>query len=484
MQSSKETLTERARSEHIVQTSLEGISKKAKREKKYRFRDLYRQINYGALKLAWKKLNKKAAAGVDKITAREFEKNLEENLKNILESLKGKRYHAKLVRRKYIDKGNGKKRPLGIPALSDKIVQRAAADILEAIYEQDFIEKSYGYRPNKSAKQAVIDLTDKLQSGKYNYIVEADIKGFFDNIDHDWLVKMLEERINDRQFIRLIKKWLRAGILEEDGKVIHPITGTPQGGIISSVLVNIYLHYVLDIWFKGVIKKTTGDASIYRYADDFVCAFRYRKDAEMFYQVLLKRLKKFKLELSMGKTNIILFSRHKKNQSGSFEFLGFEFRRSKSYKGKDIIKRRTSRKKLRKSIKNFTLQRHIKANKLFWGFLTGKYGKIEKKYRFLGSVILTTFKVELLCRKFDSEINLIVIDKEYRGLGIGTKLITRFLDKTKQKGSKSIYLYTDIESNWKFYEIYGFKRYRKFHDYELSFLKDKNICSFIYVYNI
>ncbi|MDD2404535.1 MAG: GNAT family N-acetyltransferase [Victivallaceae bacterium] len=134
--------------------------------------------------------------------------------------------------------------------------------------------------------------------------------------------------------------------------------------------------------------------------------------------------------------------------------------------------------------KNFSLQRYIKANKLFWGFLTGKYGKIEKKYRFLVSVILTVFKVELLCRKFDSEINLIVIDKEYRGLGIGTKLITRFLEKAKQKGSKSIYLYTDIESNWKFYEIYGFNRYREFYDYELSFLKDKNICSYIYVYNI
>lgn len=220
MQSSKETLTEQARSEYLVQTLLEGIAKKAKRERKYRFRDLYRQIDYAALMAAWKKLNKKAAAGVDEITAREFEKNLEENLKNILESLKEKRYHAKLVRRRYIDKGNGKKRPLGIPALSDKIVQRAVADILEAIYEQDFIEESYGYRPNKSAKQAVIDLTDELQNGKYNYIVEADIKGFFDNIDHDWLVKMLEERINDRQFIRLTKKWLRAGILEEDGKVI------------------------------------------------------------------------------------------------------------------------------------------------------------------------------------------------------------------------------------------------------------------------
>ncbi|WP_205739186.1 reverse transcriptase domain-containing protein [Halocella sp. SP3-1] len=176
-----------------MQTSLEGISQKAKREKKYRFRDLYRQINKGALRLAWKKLNKKAAAGVDKITAKEFEGNLDENLNNILEMLKEKRYHAKLVRRKYIDKGNGKKRPLGIPALSDKIVQRAVADILEAIYEEDFIEESYGYRPNKSAKQAVIDLTKELQFGKYNYIVEADIRGFFDNIDHDWLVKMLED---------------------------------------------------------------------------------------------------------------------------------------------------------------------------------------------------------------------------------------------------------------------------------------------------
>lgn len=261
-----------------MQTSLEGISKKAKREKGYRFEDLYRQIDYGALKLAWKKLNKKAAAGVDDITYKEFEKNLEENLNKILESLKGKRYHAKLVRRVYIDKGNGKKRPLGIPALSDKIVQRAVADILEAIFEQDFIEESYGYRPNKSAKEAVIDLTKELQFGKYNHIVEADIKNFFGNIDHDWLVKMLEERINDKQFIRLIKKWLRAGILEEDGKVIHLVTGTPQGGIISPVLANIYLHYVLDIWFKEVIKKkATGDVCIYRYADD--CAPRRRRNA-------------------------------------------------------------------------------------------------------------------------------------------------------------------------------------------------------------
>ncbi len=386
MQSSKETLTERARSEYLVQTSLEGISQKAKREVKYRFRDLYRQINKGALRLAWKKLNKRAAAGVDKITAKEFEENLEENLNNILESLKEKRYHAKLVRRKYIDKGNGKKRPLGIPALSDKIVQRAVADILEAIYEQDFIEESYGYRPNKSAKQAVIDLTEELQFGKYNYIVEADIKGFFDNIDHDWLVKMLEERINDKQFIRLIKKWLRAGILEEDGKVIHPLTGTPQGGIISPVLANIYLHFVLDIWFKRVVMKRTSDACIYRYADDYVCAFRYKQDAEMFYHEMQKRLRKFNLELSIEKTNIILFSRYKKNQSGSFEFLCFEFRCSKSHKGKNIIKRRTSRKKLKKSIKSFTEWCKMMRNKRLKTIFKTLNSKLRGYYNYYGLI--------------------------------------------------------------------------------------------------
>jgi group II intron reverse transcriptase/maturase len=216
---------------------------------------------------------------------------LENNLNQILESLKGKRYHAKLVRRKYIDKGNGKKRPLGIPALSDKIVQRAAADILKAIYEQDFIEESYGYRPNRSAKTAVKDLMKEIQFGKYNYIVEADIKGFFDNIDHDWLIRMLKQRINDKQFIRLIKKWLKAGI-------------------ISPVLANIYLHYVLDIWFKRVVKKKSeSDAYISRYADDFVCSFRYKRDANRFYHELQKRLEKFGLKLSLEKTNILLFCR-------------------------------------------------------------------------------------------------------------------------------------------------------------------------------
>ena len=387
MQSSKETLTRRARLEQLVQTSLEGISKKAKREKKYRFRDLYRQINYEALKLAWDKLNKKAAPGVDEVTAKEFKKDLENNLNQILESLKGKRYHAKLVRRKYIDKGNGKKRPLGIPALSDKIVQRAVSDILEAIYEQDFIEESYGYRPNRSARTAIKDLTKELQFGKYNYIVEADIKGFFDNIDHDWLIRMLKQRINDKQFIRLIKKWLKAGILEEDGKIKHPVTGTPQGGIISPVLANIYLHYVLDIWFKRVVKKKSErDAYISRYADDFVCSFRYKRDANRFYHKLQKRLEKFGLKLSLEKTNILLFSRFKKEESDSFEYLGFEFRWGISRRGKDVIKRRTSRKKLKKSIKNFTQWCKDNKDKRFRNLFKKLNSKLRGYYNYYGLI--------------------------------------------------------------------------------------------------
>ncbi|SEM89876.1 group II intron reverse transcriptase/maturase, partial [Candidatus Frackibacter sp. WG12] len=355
MYSSKETLTGRARPEQLVQTSLKGIAKKAKRLKKYRFRDLYRQINHSALSKAWDNINKKAAAGVDKITAKEFAKNLKDNIESILDSLIGKRYHAKMVRRVNIEKDNGKLRPLGIPVVADKIVQRATADILEAIYEQDFIDNSYGYRPNRDSKVAIKSLTKELQFGKYSYIVEADIKGFFDNIDHDWLIEMLKQRVNDKEFIRLIKKWLKAGILKEDGQVIHPVTGTPQGGIISPILANIYLHYVLDIWFIGKVKKEcAGEAHLCRYADDFVCAFRYKRDAERFYHMLQKRLNKFGLALSLEKTNIISFSRFRKYENNSFEFLGFEMRWGTSRKGKDIIKRRTSRKKLRKSLKNFT----------------------------------------------------------------------------------------------------------------------------------
>lgn len=357
MQSAKETLTRQAGLGQLMPTSLLAIAQKAKELKNYRFRNLYGLLNYQNLKITWKNINKRAASGVDKITAREFASDLDNNIVMIVESLKHKKYRAKLVRRVHIPKDNkGKNRPLGIPAIADKLVQSSAAKILEAIYEQDFIHNSYGYRPKVGAQTAIRELTKELQNGKYGYVVEADIKGYFDHIDHNWLLKMLEQRIADKSFISLINKWLKAGILETDGQVIHPTTGTPQGGIISPILANIYLHYVLDIWFEKRVKPNCdGEAYLCRYADDHICAFRYKKDAERYHNALRERLRKFGLELAEEKTNIIRFSRFLKEENVCFEFLGFEFRWGRSRKGTDLIKRRTSRKKLNKSISNFKL---------------------------------------------------------------------------------------------------------------------------------
>lgn len=354
-QPAKETSAGHVGSEKRWQTSLRGIAKKAIENKTHRFGNLYQLLNTEALREAFQDLKKKAAAGVDKITAVEYAKELDSNLKQAEEQLKSKQYRAKLVRRVYIDKGNGKKRPLGIPAVSDKIIQRAAAKILEAIYEAEFSECSYGYRPHTGAQNAVKDLTRELNFGRYSYIVEADIRGFFDAIDHDWLMRMLELRIADKAFLNLIRKWLKAGILDTNGMIKHPVTGCPQGGIISPILANIYLHYGLDLWFEKKVKPCCeGKANICRYADDFVCAFQYKRDAEKFYQEVGKRLNKFGLELAEEKTNIISFTRFRQEEKTKFEFLGFEFRWGVSRWGKDIIKRRTSPGKVRKSLAAFT----------------------------------------------------------------------------------------------------------------------------------
>lgn len=336
-----------------MQTSLRGIAKKAKEQKKHRFGNLYEMLNEANLRDCWRYIRKDAAYGVDRVSAREYEEKLAENIRQLVERLKRRSYRAKLVRRQYIPKGEGKRRPLGIPATEDKLLQLAVKRILEAIYEQDFLRCSYGYRPKVGALDAVDKLTVKLQFGRYNYVVEADIKGYFDSIDHEWMVRMLEERIDDRALLRLIKKWLKAGILDTDGKVIHPATGTPQGGIISPLLANVYLHYVLDLWFHKVVKKhSRGEACLIRYADDFVSAFQYREDAERFYRALGQRLEKFGLELAAEKTRIIPI--HRDPPSGRFDFLGFEFYWGKDRSGKPHLKHRTSRQKLRNSLKRFT----------------------------------------------------------------------------------------------------------------------------------
>ena len=241
---------------------------------------------------------------------------------------------------------------------------------MEAIYEQDFLKCSCGYRPGVSARDAVHDLTVKLQFGPYRYVVEADIKSFFDHVDHEWMVRMLQERVDDRVFVRLIKKWLKAGVLEEDGQVIHPAAGTPQGGIISPILANICLHYVLDLWFQEVVKKRCrGEACLIRYADDFVAAFEHQEDAERFHRALPERLGKFGLELSAAETRVIEMDRDRPSGGGRFEFLGFEFYWGEDWKGRPHLKRRSSRKGLWASLVRFAQWcrevRHLELRELF-----------------------------------------------------------------------------------------------------------------------
>ncbi len=328
------------------QTFLRAIAEKAFTNKHHRFGDLYRWLNQDVLRQCFFRLRKDAASGVDGVTFQQYEKNLETNLKDLVGRLKRKAYRARLVRRKYIPKGQGKLRPLGIPVLEDKLLQVAATQILLAIYEVDFLPCSYGYRPGVGAHDAIKALTDELQFGGHHFVVEADIKGFFNNLRWEWLERMLEQRIADGAFRNLIRKWLRAGILEEDGQVVHPQTGTPQGGVISPVLANIYLHYVLDLWFERVVQpKQQGRCRMIRYADDFVACFEYRHEAEAFEKALKARLAKFGLEVATDKTKTLRFGSNGGPHNGRFDFLGFEFYWEPDRQGKPRVKRRTATKK-------------------------------------------------------------------------------------------------------------------------------------------
>lgn len=337
-----------------MQTSLQAITTKARSNKKHRFCNLYKMLNENFLSESWFEINRKSVPGFDRVTAKDYARDLKGNIKNLVERLKKKQYRAKLVKRVYIPKGNGKMRPLGMPVTEDKLLQKSVARILTAIYEQEFLDCSFGYRPGIGALDAVQNVTINLQRRKFAYIVEADIRGFFDAIDHDWLIKMLELRIDDKAFIGLIRKWLKAGILTPEKMIEHPATGTPQGGIVSPILANIYLHYVLDLWFEKAVKsRCEGEVYLCRYADDFIATFQYARDAEAFYKVLGKRLNKFNLDLASDKTRIIKFTRFRKENGACFDFLGFEFRWDVDRKGLDVIKRKTSRHKLKNSLKNF-----------------------------------------------------------------------------------------------------------------------------------
>ena len=359
-----------SRPDSWLPTSLREIARKAKRSKSYRAGGLYGLLNATNLTASFHSLNRKAARGADGISHAEFGRVLNANIGELVESLKGKRYRAKSVRRVHIPKGGGKTRPLGIPAVSDKVLQACAATLLNGLYETDFLPNSFGYRPRLGAKEAVSAVREGL-GNRTAWVVEADIRGFFDSIDHSWLLRMLKERIADRPFLGLVGKWLKAGILEKGGSVVSPVSGTPQGGIISPVLANVYLHYALDLWFEKVFRKDCdGTAFLVRYADDFVAGFQHRADAYRFLLSLKERLGKFGLSLAEEKTGVHLFTRFRKRDSKRFEFLGFEYRWGRSRKGNDVVKLRTSPKRQQKSLAALAAWVKEKRNKrlrtLFW----------------------------------------------------------------------------------------------------------------------
>ena len=334
-----------------VSSSLIALRAKASLDSGHRFGGLYTLIDEALLRESFQLLRRDAASGVDGLSVADYESDLEANLVSLLDRLKSKSYRAKLVRRKYIPKGVGKFRPLGIPAVEDKIVQMAARRILEAIYEADFLETSRGYRSGKGARHASQMLRESLATKKVNWVVEADIKGFFNNLDHGKLLNMLRKRIDDEAFVRLIGKWLSAGVLEEDGQIVHPATGTPQGGIVSPVLANIYLHYALDTRIESDVKRKAYPDVVYlRYADDFVCGFHRESDARRLLQWLKEQLASYGLELAEEKSGIVKFTRFNVKASGRFTFLGFDFYWSATRTGKQTVKRQTNRKKMSGSL--------------------------------------------------------------------------------------------------------------------------------------
>lgn len=314
-----------------MSTTLAKIAYKAKTEPKVRFTSLAHLLTPEYLMETWRGMNKAAAKGIDGETIEEFGNCLERRIEDIVVKLKSGSYKAPLIRRVDIPKGNGKTRPLGITTVEDRLVQRAVAGILGAIFEQDFLEISYGYRPGRGAHDALRSVRSQIVAGKVRYVYEADIQGYFTSINHEWVRRMVRERIADKTILRLIDKWLRAGIMFE-GMVTHPDFGTPQGGPISCILSNLYLHYVLDLWFDKVFKRSIqGEAYITRFVDDFVCCFQNKEDAEKFDRELRTRLKKFNLELALDKTRLFQFGKFarldlaKRNaKPETFTFLGFE----------------------------------------------------------------------------------------------------------------------------------------------------------------
>lgn len=303
-------------------------------------------VNEQTLMVEHKKQARKKATGIDGVDKTAYDRNAEENIRKLVTEMKKFQYRPQAVRRTYIPKANGKMRPLGIPAYEDRLVQGVMAGLLNDVYEVRFLDCSYGFRPKRSAHDVVRYINQTIMTKKVNYVLEADIKGFFDNVNHDWLMKFLAHDIQDKNFLRYIKRFLIAGIMEGT-ELTNSDRGTPQGGLISPVLANVYLHYVLDLWFDKAVKpKLQGEAYYVRYADDFLILFQYENEAKRVMEALKPRLGKFSLEVAEEKTRILPIGRYKGTKE-DFDFLGFTFYNTKTRSGKYRLGIRSSKKKLK-----------------------------------------------------------------------------------------------------------------------------------------
>ena len=347
-----------AEMETLTQTKLALISERARREPKCQFTSVAHLLDEGLLTESYYRLGRDRASGIDGVSWKAYGEHLGENLEDLVCRLKAKRYKPKPSRRSYIPKDEHSKRPIGISALEDKIVQRGIVTILEAIYEADFLDCSYAFRSNRNCQQAINVVDKMIMTKPINHIFEADIRRFFDNVSHPWMMKCLEVRIKDPSLLLLIRRFLKAGYV--DGSMfVETDMGTPQGGNLSPMLSNIMLHYVLDLWFERRIRpRVRGLCYLVRFADDFICLVQYRDDARYIAQAIRERFAKFGLELHPDKTRVISFGRYEREnaerqnrRANTFDFVGFTHYCDQSRRGKFIVGRKTSRKKFRKRCK-------------------------------------------------------------------------------------------------------------------------------------
>lgn len=340
------------------------VNEAAKRSRQTRFTALLHHVDVEALERAFRRLRRAAAPGVDGRTVESYEQDLETNLRDLCERVHGGRYRPLPVRRTFLAKADGGQRPLGVPALEDKIVQGAVAEVLSAVYEADFLECSYGFRPARSAHQALRAVHDAVMTERVNWVFDADIRSFFDSVDHDWLLRMIGHRIADPRILRLIGQWLAAGVLE-NGVYADTVEGTPQGSGISPLLANVFLHYVLDLWVAQWRRRhATGRLRLVRYADDFLLTFERRGDAERLMAALRQRLAEFGLQLHDGKTRLIefgCFAAERRRERGqprpeTFDFLGFTHYCGKTREGRFIVRRKTQGRRLIRKLKELRRQ--------------------------------------------------------------------------------------------------------------------------------